>query len=428
MKSLLQTAQENFDQVETYKIKVETTKMQFQNSTLQNIDNDIQSAISLRAIRNNKLGFAYTRNLLSNEELIKNAENSLLGQVVAEYKFPHSPLVEALDSYDAGIVHLEADRIADECQQLCDYIKQNTDAETEIYAGKEISSIELMNSNGTDLTHQDSLYSMYFTLVYPGSASGISYYLQAKNFQKIDPIVLEKIIGRYKAGSKLIQPESGNMQVLFTPLTMYAITWRLALGTSSRSFFDKITPIAEKQGIRIFDPKLTFFTDPLDDRYPCSRPFDDEGVVCRRHVLINNGVFEKRFNDLNYAAKLKEKPTGHGFRNSMTSLPHPSLQYQHILPGHESLEEMISGMKRGIILESILGAHSGNLPNGDFSIGVSPALYVENGEIKGRLKEGMVSGNIYQILKKIDSVEKIVHATGNAMMPSVLFNEIHVDI
>ena len=428
MKSLLQTAQENFDQVETYKIKVEATKMQFQNSILQNIDNGIQSAISLRAIRNNKLGFAYTRNLLSNEELIKNAESSMLGQVTAEYRFPHSPLVEALDSYDAGIVNLEADRIADECQHISAYIKRNTDAEVEIYAGKEISSLELMNSNGTDLTHLESIYSIYFALVYPGSASGISYYIQAKNFQDIDLEILDKIIERYKAGNRLVQPESGTMQVLFTPLTMHAITWRLALGTSSRSFYDKITPIAEKLGIRIFDSKLTIFTDPLDDRYPGSRPFDDEGVVCRRHVLINNGVFQKRFNDLNYAAKLKEKPTGHGFRNSMTSLPHPSLQYLHMLPGHESLEEMIKGMKKGIILESILGAHSGNLANGDLSIGVSPALYVENGEIKGRLKEGMVSGNIYQMLKKVEGVEDTVHATGNAMLPSLLFSDIHVDI
>jgi len=428
MKNLLQSAKDNFDQVEIFKNKTESTSIQFQSSALIKIDNNIQSAISMRAIRDNTLGFAYTRNLHSNDDLIKNAENSMLGGVKAEYRFPHSPLVETLESYDAGIEDLNADLMADECQKVSDYIKQRTDAESEIYAGKDISSIEVINSNGTDLTHQDSTYYIYFTLVYPGSASGISYCVMYKTFQSLDQLILDKIIARYEAGKNIVQPEGGEMQVLFAPNTMYALTWRLALGTSSRSYYDKITPIAEKLGIRIFDEKLTLFTDPLDEQHPGCRPFDDEGVVCHRHNIIKNGVFEKRFNDLNYAQKLNERPTGHGIRASMTSLPAPSLHSLRMQHGHDTFDEMVQGMKRGVILESMLGAHSGNLPNGDFSVGVSPGLYVENGKIIGRLKEGMVSGNIYKMLKKIDAVEDTLHATGSNWMPSILVDNVHVAI
>lgn len=428
MKTLLQSAQERFDQVETYRIKEESANIQYQNDALQKIDNNIQSAMTLRVIKDKKLGFAYTRNLLSNEDLIKNAENSLLGEVNVEYQFPHSPLVEALDSYDPAIENLDAARIAEECQRLSKIIRYSTDAETDIFAGKDVTTIQLINSNGTDLSHKTSLYYLYFNLVYPGSASGISYFIQGKNFLQCEHEIIEKVIARYQAGNKIVQPQSGAMEVLFMPQTMYALTWRLALGTSSQSFYDKVTPIADKQEMKIFDNKLTFFTDPLDDRYPGSRPFDDEGVVCRRHVIINNGFFEKRFNDLNYAAKLKERPTGHGFRRSMTSLPAPSMQYLNMIPGHDSFADMIKGMDRGIILESILGAHSGNLANGDLSIGVAPALYVENGEIKGRLKEGMVSGNIYQILRKVEAVEDTLHPTGSGMLPSILLKDVHVDI
>ena len=428
MKNLLQAAQPSFDQVETYRVKEESTRMQFQNSALQSIDNNIQAAVSLRGIKNNELGFAYTRNLRSNEELIANAQKSMLGKVVAEYQFPHSPLVEALDSYDPDIEMLESDQIAAECQRLSRYIKSSTDADIEIYAAKDITSIELMNSNGTNLTHKMSIYYLYFSMVYPGSASGLSYFIHGKTFKECEHEVLDRLIARYEAGNKIVQPISGAMQVLFMPQTMYALTWRLALGTSSKSYFEKVTPIGEKLGTRIFDHQLTFVTDPLDERFPGCRPFDDEGVVCHRHALINKGVFEKRFNDLNYAAKLNEKPTGHGFRGSITSLPTPSLQYMHLHAGHESLANMIKGVKKGVILESILGAHSGNLANGDFSIGVSPALYIEDGEIKGRLKECMVSGNIYKLLRKIDALEDTVHPTGSGFMPAMLLDNIHVDI
>ena len=170
MKDILQSAKEKFDQVEIFRSKEESTSIQFQSAALQNIDNNIQSAVSMRAIRDKMLGFAYTRNLHSNDELIKNAENSMLGGVKAEYQFPHSPLVESLESYKSDIESVNADLIADECKKVSDYIKQKTDAESETYAGKDISSIEVINTNGTDLTHQSSSYYMYFTLVYPGSA------------------------------------------------------------------------------------------------------------------------------------------------------------------------------------------------------------------------------------------------------------------
>jgi hypothetical protein len=42
-----------------------------------------------------------------------------------------------------------------------------------------------------------------------------------------------------------------------------------------------------------------------------------------------------------------------------------------------------------------MGAHSGNILNGDFSIGLSPGLYVERGEILGQVKNVMVAGNIF---------------------------------
>jgi len=428
MKDILQSAKEKFDQVEIFRSKDESTSIQFQNAALQNLDNSIQSAVSMRVIRDNTLGFAYTRNLLSNDDLIKNVENSILGGVKAEFQFPHSPLVESLESYDTEIESVNADQMADECQKVSNYIKQRTDAESEMYAGKNISSIEVINTNGTDLTHEESSYYLYFTLVYPGSASGISYCIMDKTFKSLDHGILDRMIARYEAGKNIVQPKGGEMQVLFTPMTMFALTWRLALGTSSQSYYDKITPIAEKLGIRIFDEKLTLFTDPLDEEYPGCRPFDDEGVVCHRHNIIKNGVFEKRFNDLNYAAKLNERPTGHGIRGSITSLPAPSLHNLRMQHGHTSFDEMVQGMKRGVILESMLGAHSGNLPNGDFSVGVSPGLYVENGKIIGRLKEGMVSGNIYKMLKKIDAVENTLHATGSNWMPSILVDNVHVAI
>lgn len=80
-----------------------------------------------------------------------------------------------------------------------------------------------------------------------------------------------------------------------------------------------------------------------------------------------------------------------------------------IKPGDTSFADMVKSMEKGLIVEGALGAHSGNIPNGDYSIGADPALYVENGEIVGRAKDVMVAGNIYDTLKHVVALEDSLH-------------------
>ena len=56
----------------------------------------MQSGFSLRIIKDGRLGFAYTKNLLNSEGLLHQALDSLKGQVEAPFDFPsmHSALLE----------------------------------------------------------------------------------------------------------------------------------------------------------------------------------------------------------------------------------------------------------------------------------------------------------------------------------------------
>jgi PmbA protein len=83
-------------------------------------------------------------------------------------------------------------------------------------------------------------------------------------------------------------------------------------------------------------------------------------------------------------------------------------------------------MDRGIIIAGALGAHSGNIPNGDFSIGLSPGIYVENGTIKGRIKDAMVAGNIYEVMRNVVAIEDSLHTGMAGYYPAVLFDNINV--
>ena len=73
-----------------------------------------------------------------------------------------------------------------------------------------------------------------------------------------------------------------------------------------------------------------------------------------------------------------------------------------------------------------MGAHSGNILNGDYSVGVSPALYIENGEIIGRVKDTMVAGNIYNTLKNVIAIGDTLNLVGNEMVPILLCDNVSV--
>ena len=93
------------------------------------------------------------------------------------------------------------------------------------------------------------------------------------------------------------------------------------------------------------------------------------------------------------------EPTGNGMRMSLTSTPRATYSTLTLKPGEKTLDEMIAGMDKGIIVDQIMGAHQASMFSGDFSVSVSLGFVVENGKIVGRFKDGMLAGNVFTMLK-----------------------------
>jgi PmbA protein len=68
------------------------------------------------------------------------------------------------------------------------------------------------------------------------------------------------------------------------------------------------------------------------------------------------------------------------------------------------MADMLKEMKDGIVIEQLMGAEQGNILNGDFSGNVLLGYRVENGAITGRVKDTMVSGNVYQLLREVTAL------------------------
>ena len=89
---------------------------------------------------------------------------------------------------------------------------------------------------------------------------------------------------------------------------------------------------------------------------------------------------------------------------------------------------MIGDIEDGVLIDQVLGLGQGNVISGEFSNNISVAYKIEDGNITGRLKNTMVAGNVYQLLK--DNVlsigEKSSWVGGSLKCPPIAVKNVNI--
>lgn len=432
MEKLMTLIKEHSDQAEVYSLDQTQNTLRFEDNRLKDIQSTMQSGIALRLIKDQKLGFAYTKTMNDPKELLMNALDSLRGGVEVKFDFPLTRTVPGLITYDPAIKRTTNTVIAEECQRVSSFLENKTKSQVNVQAATAINRIRIINTAGTDVSSDTSYYTITVSILYPGSATGVHQSFVAKAFQKTSDTELNMLAELYNQGKDERAATGGRLKVLFMPEAMYTLIWRLQSATSGESLYNKQSPLTHRLGEKVFDEKLTIVDDPIDDTKPGARAFDDEATACTRMPIVEQGILKNFYYDLYYGTKMKTQAAGHGFKNSrwpgdrISMKPIPALQHLTIKPGESSFEQLVQSMDQGIIVCGALGAHSGNIPNGDFSIGLSPGLYVEQGKITGRIKDAMIAGNIYDVMNNVIGMENEVHAAYTGYYPAVLFDNVSV--
>jgi len=436
MEKLLKMAQNVCDQAEVYSIHSEESTVTFENGKLKNIERAIQSGVTLRIIKDGMQGFSYTKDLKDREKLIQNSINALSGGAEAPATLAATLNIPSLDTWDSSVEDITSKTLANECRRIYDLFKKTTTGQ--LMATAVLSQIEtrFMNSLGVDLKSKSSEYGLMPMLLFPGSFSNISRLFYGKTFFKMPDESLEHMVSLFNAAKEESRPKGGKMKILFLPETINELLLRVIAGTNAQMIFQKQSPLGEKINEKILDETLTIVDNPLADNYPGARAFDDEGTLCRTLPLVENGILKNFYADRLYAGKLGIDPTGHGYKcvgfgDPISFKPAPSIGHLEVEPGSKSFQKMIESIDRGIIPAGVLGGHTGNIPAGDYSLGLSPGLYIEDGRIIGHVKDAMIAGNIYETLNNIEAIENRRHITmapyggfGKWRIPAILVNDV----
>lgn len=422
MESLLETARKQADAVTIYHVDGTHDNIGFENGRLKSADSGMSSGTALTLARDGKQGFAYTRNLIDRDGLVRDAVAALAGGVEAAGDLPQPVRLPVLDT--AAEQTGDNAALANECQRMTDYLLRRVKGQVNVTAGRGANDVRVLTSSGVDAIARSTQYFSMASVFFPGSYSGIGRIFADKTFAPFPDADLQFIADTYNASTKEAKGVPGRSRVLFLPDAVYALVWRLARASNAKAVYEKVSPLAGRTGERILSDKLTLTDEPLNDTEPGARAFDDEGTPCRNFKLFDRGVLTGFYNDRFYARKTGAEPTGNGHRDDVTSRPGPSLEHMSIVPGDKSLSDLLTLMGRGVVVGGVMGAHSGNIMHGDYSIGLAPGLWVEDGVIVGLVKDSMVTGNVYEDLKSIIAVGDTAHHAQMGRFPALLLDNV----
>ena len=204
----------------------------------------------------------------------------------------------------------------------------------------------------------------------------------------------------YKLSKKHARIKNGPFPVLFTGKAAKELIDIVETALSGKQVIEKSSPWHNKMGKQVLSKLITIKQDPKFGYM--ARSIDDEGTVVQPLVLINNGILENFYFDLLSACRgmLQHAPTGNGFKPSLTSPPEPSLLNVIVSAGDKSLDEIIKNVDYGLLIDQTMGGLTTNI-SGDISVNVDIGFLIEKGELVGRVKDTMVSGNVYTALNNV---------------------------
>jgi len=407
VEQILAQAKRVAEEAEVFMVSGEETPVQFEANRLKHIQSKQSSGVALRIIREGKTGYATTTELGDSQNLVNAAVETAQFGTIAKFELPSLTRYPEIEVFDPEVESVSTEAMIKLGQELIATVRSHTpDIVCEAGVSKEIVSVRIINSRGGQANYRQSVFSLDIEghlirdtdMLFVGESESSCHPLTET--KAVTEVVLQQLeLARNRASVP-----SKPLPVVFTPRGVAsALVLPLMAAFNGKIVLEGASPIGNRLGQPVFDEKLWLWDDSTIAYRPESRPCDDEGVPSQRTPLIEQGRVANFLYDLQTAALAHTRSTGNGSRSG-AGLPTPSPSAFIIQPGDTTFDEMVSDIKEGLVIEQLMGAEQGNILGGDFSGNVLLGYKVENGKIVGRVKNTIVSGNIYQLLKQIIAI------------------------
>lgn len=132
--------------------------------------------------------------------------------------------------------------------------------------------------------------------------------------------------------------------------------------------------------------------------------FDDDGVIAKDTLIIENGVLKQGISDTMAAMRLGTEPTGNSRRESYRRKAYTRMTNTYFEAGHDKLEDMIASISNGFLLENATSGME-DPKNWGIQCLVNMAREIKDGKLTGKVYSPIVlTGYVPDLLKSISMV------------------------
>ncbi len=420
---------DKFDVISVLK-KINTVS--FENNKLKTIDYNEVNGFGLRVINNNKIGFASSSDISAVDDTVSSAvDNAVFGEKSFFEPASDDFSLPELNVFSNSLSKLTSRDLLDTANSSLSRIsKKITDAFINVEIEKVENERNFFNSYDLGFSERKTLNSFSVSLFKAENNNFLEIYDYVTDTDIIRNDLIEKIENNilflYENSKQSVNVKTDYYPVYFTPKAFKYIVSFLLESFNGKLIQKKISLFSDKIGVKFFKKDFSIYDDPFLLKGTHSIGFDGDGIKPEKLNLINKGVIESYVLDLQTAGKLNVQGNGHAGRTS-NSLPAPAFTNVVFLYDSVASEtDIIESIDKGIIIDQLLGAGQSNIIGGEFSANIDLGFYVENGKITGRIKDAMVSGNLFEFLNNIVKVSDNVRTYGHITSPGVLIDRMSI--
>ena len=276
--------------------------------------------------------------------------------------------------------------------------------------------------NSNCVMYHPTAGSYSFSLMYSGheGEKSTSFFGSDVTLANLDKPVIEcALIDRELSEiEKQLDPEPLEGKFTGTVLLAPAALSEIVLGTifgnfvSDSSLIEGTSIWKDKLGEMVADDRLTISQKATDEDVVIGSRVTGEGYPAENFDLIRNGRLVS-FDLSQYGAnKTGQKRAGCSTGNIF------------IPAGDQSLEEIIKGIERGVLVMRFSGGEPA--PCGEYSGVAKNAFLIENGKIRCALTETMISGCVPDMLNNVRAISSDLLKDGSVSLPYIAFDGVTI--
>ena len=273
-----------------------------------------------------------------------------------------------------------------------------------------------MTSNGVIYRTHSGAYS--FSLMYSAheGEKSSSFYGSDVTLKTLDKPVIDCALVERELAMVESQLDPKPLEGKFTgpavlaPYALAEIVLWTILGNfvSDSCLIDGTSIWKDKLGQQVADPAFSMSFETFSDDVVLPERYTGEGYPAENYDLIRDGRLMNFALSQYGANKTRGKRAG----NSGTGMT--------VASGNKTLEEIIAGIDRGILVMRFSGGEPA--PSGEFSGVAKNSFLIENGKIACPLSETMISGSVPDMLNRIRDISSDTLRDGSGSLPYIAFD------